>query len=343
MKIIHTYLPTENGTSIDKLYIYTITLSVLLAKKHYDHVVLYTNEEFADIVRGIGLPYDEINTSILEGLEYKTFSIPKMLVYQVQEEPFIHIDLDTLLFKKYDFTDIESIYCSFPENFEQISLKDKNDFYYTYIQPTLRIKQNLPEEFIKHISFKDVPNMSVLAVTDTNLMKNAVTYCLKIYEENRGYFDSNFYHACVIEQLFIPAALRMFKKQKNDGRDFLINFIHKKPQSIIFENDNFDFPFNITQENGWVHFNSKWEIFKHALYNFDGFLHLGGHKKIPKIAFLIKLRIMVEFEGYDYLRDINKFYKEFTECDELTESYFNNLKHTMSRMIEYKILNQKLL
>lgn len=343
MRIIQTYLPTENGTGIDKNYLYTIVLSVLLAKKHYESVVLYTDEDFAGVIRELGLPYDEINTELLNGLEFKTFSIPKMLVYKDQNRPFIHIDLDTLLFKKYHFTGNDSIYCSFPENFEKISADKKNDFYHTYVKPTLKIKSKIPKEFLDCVNFKDVPNMSILAVENTEIMRESVSYCLEMYEDNREYFDSNFYHACVIEQLFIPAALRMFKKRMNDGKDFLVNFIHKKPHTISFENDNFSFPFIITQENGWSHFNSKWEIFKRPIYNFDGFLHLSGHKKIDEIAFMMKLRIMIEFGGYSYLEKIDKLYNEKTECDKLTEDYFYYLKNTMDEMIKNKAIKRKLL
>jgi len=53
MKIVHTYIKTKNGTGFNEYTAYSMLLSVLLAKKHYERVELYCNQEIHDIVREI--------------------------------------------------------------------------------------------------------------------------------------------------------------------------------------------------------------------------------------------------------------------------------------------------
>ena len=100
MKIIHTFLPVTY--ELDKRILYLMTASMLLAKKYYDNVVLYTDKKSAKIIREIGLPYTEINDTLLDGANIGTFTVPKMFVYKEQKEPFLHIDIDSLIFKKFN-------------------------------------------------------------------------------------------------------------------------------------------------------------------------------------------------------------------------------------------------
>jgi hypothetical protein len=174
-------------------------------------------QEVGDIVKKIGLPYDEINTDVLKDVNVKTFSVPKLVVYSQQTEPYIHIDLDTFIFKKIFFNDFENIYSTFAEgsgdilNFERTN----TSFYTTYIKRSFEIQNKLPEEFLKYVKFNNVPNMSVFGGHNFELIKESSKYCLQLYQNHTDFFDSNYYNACIIEQLFIPAAMRMIKGDHN--------------------------------------------------------------------------------------------------------------------------------
>ena len=223
-----------------------MSLSLLLAKRHYGYVVLYTNQEVGDIVKKIGLPYDEINTDVLKDVNVKTFSVPKLVVYSQQTEPYIHIDLDTFIFKKIFFNDFENIYSTFAEgsgdilNFERTN----TSFYTTYVKRSFEIQSKLPEEFLKYVKFNNVPNMSVFGGHNFELIKESSKYCLELYQNHTDFFDSNYYNACIIEQLFIPAAMRMIKGDHNlENFKFLFEY---NPTYIEFsKGKDWDFPFGI--------------------------------------------------------------------------------------------------
>ena len=58
---------------------------------------IFTNNKIKKSVDEIGIPYDVINTQLLNNATFETFSIPKMMVYANQVEPYVHIDLDTFI------------------------------------------------------------------------------------------------------------------------------------------------------------------------------------------------------------------------------------------------------
>ena len=98
MKVIHTYVDKQN--LIWKELFYTQYLSAILAKKHYGNISFYGDEISCKQVKDLGIPYDEINQSVVKNSDVDTWSVPKIKVFESIKEPFLHIDTDTLLFSK---------------------------------------------------------------------------------------------------------------------------------------------------------------------------------------------------------------------------------------------------
>lgn len=341
MKIIHTYQNTDNGGPLTRNTFYYMTLSALLAKRHYGQVVLYTNNEIADIVKKIGIPYDEINTELLNEIRVKTFSIPKMHVYAAQTEPFVHIDLDTFIFKPIHFQKTDLIYSTFAEGDGDILNLDKTNtsFYNTYIKRTFEIQNKLPEDFIKFVKFNKIPNMSVFGGNNYKLIKDATEYCLKIYYDNPKLFDGNYYNACVIEQLFIPSAMKMLMNNVNQD---LFKFIFKgNPSYIDFEPGNdWEYPFVIRSQNDKIKIENSEVLFKYVMYDFNGFLHLNGYKTMEEMVFLLRQRIIEDFDGANYIKVIDSQFNKKTKADKLMVLYQRRLKY-FSDNITSLLLNNK--
>lgn len=336
MKIIHTFVPVFKD-KIDKYTIYQMTLSLLLAKRHYDNVVLYTNDEIGKLIKKIGLPYTEINTEILNECKERTFSIPKLLVYAVQKEPYIHIDLDTFLFDRIDFDDKECIYSTFPEGTGDLTTFDKSNamFHSTYLTPVYQIKDKLPEEFTKNIIFKDIPNMSVFGGYQYKLISDATKYCLDIYYKNKEFFNSSYYNACVIEQLFIYSAIRMLSNTTKFKYLFKGN-----PSHIDFLEDEFKIPFKFKSRANNLWILNEEDLFKNTMYNFDGFLHLNGYKNLDEMNFILKQRITEDFGKYNILVNIDANISDDTNnCDKYCIEYANYLKKLINGM--EKIIDRK--
>ncbi len=77
-------------------------LSYFCARNFFSQTVLYTDELGAKIlIDGLGLDFDEVHTGMNELDEYHPhfWAIGKIYTYQVQQEPFIHLDSDVFLWK----------------------------------------------------------------------------------------------------------------------------------------------------------------------------------------------------------------------------------------------------
>jgi len=79
-------------------------LSCLRLKEYYDDVHLYTDSAGHKIlIDYLGLPYKEVHISFNElHYHHALFALPKILTYAAQTEPFLHVDGDVFIWKKFD-------------------------------------------------------------------------------------------------------------------------------------------------------------------------------------------------------------------------------------------------
>lgn len=335
---IHTYVPSySHKTKFDRNLAYNMLLSVHLAKFSFDKVVLYTTKEIEKIVRKIGVPYDEIITDPFDDFEAKTFSIPKIITYSLQTEPFAHIDLDTFIFslpKKID--EVPVFYAC-----KDIPFKKDNDFvtnksmYDTYLKGTFEISDKLSEEFKSHINFYDIPNMCIFGGEDFETIKRASEYCLEIYKENKTHFDSNYYYACVIEQLFISTAIKMFTEKETDEDELVKEdetfYIFDQQDNLSVEQDgesllNVSYPITIGFYGKKKTIKNELELYSFANYDFDWVIHLCGYKFLDAILFMVRETIIQRFNGFDSIQKMNDVFGPVSEVEKISERYYKFLE-----------------
>ncbi|HPN39411.1 MAG TPA: hypothetical protein PL041_13500 [Melioribacteraceae bacterium] len=97
-------LPAVNN---DKIYInnagfiYSWVLSVNLAKKHFNKVILVTDTKGKELlIDELNLPFDEVDYSLdtITGININLFAYPKIFAMDKQTEAFIYIEPDVFLF-----------------------------------------------------------------------------------------------------------------------------------------------------------------------------------------------------------------------------------------------------
>ena len=77
-------------------------LSLHFSKKWFDEVHFVTDTKGKELVKKWGLEFDHINTdfdTVLDGVDNKHWSLGKIYACKIQEVPFVHIDIDVILFK----------------------------------------------------------------------------------------------------------------------------------------------------------------------------------------------------------------------------------------------------
>lgn len=117
MRIIQTYwsqnqaqldLYNRGGWLSNKAYLWCWCLSCLNAKKLYGNIELYTDQAgYELLINKLNLPYDKVHIVFdnedFEQLPISLWSLSKIYTYSLQNEPYVHIDGDFILWNKIDF------------------------------------------------------------------------------------------------------------------------------------------------------------------------------------------------------------------------------------------------
>lgn len=229
MKVIHSFVSKD---IIWKELAYTQMLSALLAQKHYGNIHFYTTEKHKEQIEAMGVPYTSIDTFTLTSKDYETTSIPKIKTFSKQSEPFLHIDTDTLLYNKLDFSGIKSpAIFSHPDfgfkklkgpfdaivdpifrGFDDNGVKTMNDKFYmnfkkVYLKLYLKLIEELPSDFVRNINLSSIPNMNVIYIQCPSEFKLASTQALGHYARFKKEIDAEEFGPCYIEQLYLHGAL----------------------------------------------------------------------------------------------------------------------------------------
>lgn len=108
MKIVQSYwskpISNDYGWNNKIFHYMSWALSCLRLKQLYPKVELITDEEGEKLlVNTLDLPYDSVNIclEVLDGYSPKLWTLGKVYSYSIQTEPFIHVDGDVFIWKKF--------------------------------------------------------------------------------------------------------------------------------------------------------------------------------------------------------------------------------------------------
>lgn len=326
MRIVYSYI-TYRFDSVRLMPLevaLTAYLSVLQARKYYNDVVLYTNEAIKKQVEEIGIPFTEINTSVLRDELASCPSIPKLKTYAAQTEPFIHIDLDTIFFAPLLHSKTH------PAVFAHLDMRPGIDGPFEQYETLhkayfLPFYDNVLPKYYSKISLADIPNMNIVVVNDVEFFKQNVQKSLALYESNKEYFDADYYRFCTIEQLSI------FAEMCNDSKNFRQivqdkeHVLHRRETVLIHREE---FPLEIELKN----FNNRkiklgrvQDIRRLLDETFGGYLHLCGNLKVhPVVQAFIMYLLLKEFKGKP-LTDLENYFGPLSSLQ--GSKYFKELSY----------------
>lgn len=277
-------------------------LSSLLAKEHYDSVTLYTNNIQKQFFVDMGFVY-EYDTDILNEVDMEPWTIPKLLSCLSQNEPFIHIDLDTLLLKRINLEKYNSSYVfahpditdddvTIPNDIESLFNNwNLSDFYKTYLYyfykfrlHEIQLENKIPISLCK---IKQIPNMSVIAVKDNlDNFKTALQKTIDLYKILQNEFEkpNNQMSGGFLEQLCFTLYLK--NEIGNIDFDFLTT-ISKIRNVKLLQKKVFNSQSNTLQ-----------------------FYHIGGaNRNNPNLISMVIDKIINDF-GIEYITKIFDYYKK---------------------------------
>lgn len=251
-KVIHTWV---SDAPIWKEEAYIQMASALSVLKHYGYIHFYGDKNSIVEVKKLGIPYSSYE--LIEKQPFgNMFALPKLQVYSKfdNSREYIHLDTDTVLFKKIDFKNfrspfvfshcdkyMEKTYDNSRESYNKLlhSMIDpsKEEHFYSqlyliYLKPFLELSDKIPPHIVKSTDIWSIPNMNVVYVKKGygELFAKATNFVMEFYERNRDKIEGYENGACFIEQFLIHQHLRSSDwayKEESDKLEHLLK--HRNP------------------------------------------------------------------------------------------------------------------
>ena len=186
MKAVFSYWSTTENSLINatnwfnpRYQLYSWVIAINQARKWYDKVEIVTDSLALPLFQKLKLPYTEINTVLDELIDYdkKLWALGKIKAYQIQNEPFVHLDNDVLLFedvlKKFEN---ESIVCQ--------NIEDSDIFKHFYEPMVVFLEENglnvLDKDGLPQY-WRLTENLPCMAVYLCNDLRFNQEYCRSVF------------------------------------------------------------------------------------------------------------------------------------------------------------------
>ena len=231
MKAVFSFLNTTGNPLIEarnfmnpKLFLYSWVLSTHLAKQQFGDVEIVTDSDSSKLFEKLKLPVKiKTNLNLLKDIvNPELWALGKIKAYEIQEEPFIHIDNDVFLFGK------------LPDNIHNVDafFQQKEDLYphvYQEYINTLNEKNNgLVESWgLENFAF----NTAIYACNNLDYNKE---YCRQafelVYKNEKRILQTGGGNYCVIFEQYLASCVA---KQLNIKTDTLLeNYDNSKVQYV---------------------------------------------------------------------------------------------------------------
>ena len=338
MKVVHTYATGNTGGPISKVNFYNMVLSAWYAKFNYGDVTLYGDNAVIKPLTDTG--FDKLYSEIIKKEYHQShlgaWSIPKLDTFKSVNEPFLHIDTDTTLFKTIDFKGLkaagkhtDNLFCykdqdkmTAGEHSEGDVLSKflRGDLYYdaqnrTYLDYYFKYWNSFSDDFKRAFDMNSIPNMNLVHAQNYELINEASELAMKFFIENKSSLETDRDSACFLEQFLVHTYMRLLDKDYSEASSQGSHVIFDQEpfqkwdmnENSPFALENYPCSFNYEQlcsECSYTHYKEviiKSEADVDLLYDCDmgGYFHTTSNKEAPLIEsyMLHKLERVIGLEG----------------------------------------------
>lgn len=183
--------PNHCGWADKKYNYFSWVLSCHQFRKYYDEVELVTDEAGYDLlINKLKLPYTSVKVELDELNHYHPdlWALGKIYAYGIQDKPFLHVDGDVFIWKKFD-ADLESasLVCQSKEEGAHF-----NRMYSTVFLPMLQHFEYFPEVMDQSIRRNDgirAINAGILGGCNTDFFKAYAKEAFNFINRNLEHLD----------------------------------------------------------------------------------------------------------------------------------------------------------
>lgn len=212
MKVVYSYWETGDGLKKpgnwlnSRFMLSSMVISVLNSYKHYGRVEMVTDTRSKLWIEKLGLPFESIKTDLdeLDRYDKNSWALGKIKAYSIQNEPFMHVDLDVILYETLsDKLVSNELYV---QNLEPFTTAPYNKTYLPYIDLLKKHGENLP------IGFYDTKHALNLGIYGCNNLNFNNLFCDSVFtfiNNNERYFKTRvpLDKLCVIWEQYFCAVI----------------------------------------------------------------------------------------------------------------------------------------
>jgi len=201
-------------------------LSCLQLKQFYPKVILYSDTAASRmLIDNLKLPYDELvcNLDTLNHYDSKLWAVPKMKAYSLQESPFLHVDGDVFVWKKFDDSLLNSPLIA--QN------KDELTSFTEYIQKLEANFSYFPNEIIEDRNLNhnvQTYNAGIYGGSDIDFFKEYTSKAFDFINKNKLHFKNT--DITEINVIFEQYLFYCMAKSKNKKVSVLFPETYKKDE-----------------------------------------------------------------------------------------------------------------
>ena len=202
MKVIYTYIdPNDENYIKPETLVYGLW-SILQTSKFYSDIVLYTSEPLLNKFKQIEVL--KIDYRLLEvPRPFSTGYLPKLYTHLQQEEEYIHLDLDLILFQPLIDKKNSPVVFTHREIDLNWGLSLVNAYRECYFDPAEYYNKKYGLGYNQNLVFDTIPNVGIAHVKDIPLFKSCVEDALYEYHSEQFFFEQLDSRFCYLEQALI--------------------------------------------------------------------------------------------------------------------------------------------
>ena len=227
MNVIYTYKKLPHFKPMDDIFFTMARISVESANR-FHKTILYCDSDSKELFEENNIPFNEI--VVLDSLEsYKGiwYTVPKMITMKSQSDPYLHLDLDTIIFSKIELSKSVTFGHGdliFQTNEEALNHDYIKDNYLTQLKTVFK-------RDISDSDFTRIPNFCFVGVTNPQIVSDTINNLLGDYEELANISEELFKEKYTPHTGGVPSTFDQFlfydyfRKVSND-----YGFITEKPE-----------------------------------------------------------------------------------------------------------------
>ena len=308
MKVVYSFINPHLPEFIPVEVLHIGILSSIKSLELYGNSTFTSNSTLIQKFKECCLPFSDYEEINIDTQLYKLPYISKLVTYKSQTEPFLHLDLDFILFEQEKLNEdgvVKFSHKDIKRDWEFINIDGINQ---AYFKPAIDLSTKYGKQLLNNIRLDQIPNMGAVMCNDTQLFSKAVNKVLDFYYSNVDYFDSDYASGCFLEQAMINKYLIEYSQNYKTSVFNSNNNLYDRPPLLFINEKDEGYEVDDWYNGRKLKYSSLRNLVEN--YNFEDLpaVHLLGSSKLSLAVQLIIIHRLIKHIGIEILEKIEFYF-----------------------------------